>query len=114
MRFVTNVLSTIVLVPPLLTFLRWRSFHAPRAANRRVPDAPDVPDGKRAARQHAGLDAGHRLALLFAPLPFLLWAAVRFGTGGARPRLVLHHAFRYFADSAPRPGFFTPPLTRWS
>ena len=29
MRFVTNVLSTIVLAPPLLTFLRWRSLPRP-------------------------------------------------------------------------------------
>jgi PAS domain S-box-containing protein len=108
MRFVTNVLSTIVLVPPLLTALRWRTF--PR------PIGPPIAEF---AMLLACLTATERLVstvatpvmvspLLFAPLPFLLWAAVRFGQAGLGVVLCYITLFRYFANTHPGHALFTP------
>jgi PAS domain S-box-containing protein len=109
MRFVTNVLSTIVLAPPLLTFLGWRS--VPR------PIGPPVAEFLVLLM---GLTASERLVntlatpvtispLLFAPLPFLLWAAVRFGQAGLGVVLCFTTLFRYFAGAHPGQGLATPP-----
>ena len=108
MRFVTNVLSTIVLVPPLLTFFRWRSI--PR------PLGPPIAEFLVLL---TCLTASERLVstlatpvtvspLLFAPLPFLLWAAVRFGQAGLGLVLCYITLFRYVADTHPGQAFFTP------
>jgi PAS domain S-box-containing protein len=108
MRFVTNVLSTLVLVPPLLTFLRWRSI--PRPIARRLAEFLLL---------LACLTASERIVssiatpltispLLFAPVPFLLWAAVRFGQAGLGIVLCFITLFRYFADMHPGNSFFTP------
>ncbi len=109
MRFVTNVLSTIVLAPPLLTFLGWRS--VPR------PLGPPIAEFLILL---TGLTASERLVntlatpvtispLLFAPLPFLLWAAVRFGQAGLGIVLCFTTLFRYFAGAHPGQGLATPP-----
>ena len=109
MRFVTNVLSTIVLAPPLLTFLGWRAL--PR------PLGPPVAEFLILL---TGLTASERLVntlatpvtispLLFAPLPFLLWAAVRFGQAGLGIVLCFTTLFRYFAGAHPGQGLATPP-----
>ena len=99
MRFVTNVLSTIVLAPPLLTALRWRSL--PR---------PFGPAFAEFLILLACLTASERLVnsiasspitvspLMFAPLPFFLWAAVRFGSAGLGIVLCFTTLFRYFAN----------------
>jgi len=108
-RFVTNVLSTIVLAPPLLTFLGWRAW--PR------PIGPPVAEFLVLL---TSLTASERLVstlatpitsspLLFAPLPFLLWAAVRFGQAGLGIVLCFTTLFRYFADSHPGQLLATPP-----
>ena len=47
--------------------------------------------------------------LLFAPLPFLLWAAVRFGQAGLGVVLCFTTLFRYFAGAHPGQGLATPP-----
>jgi PAS domain S-box-containing protein len=107
-RFVTNVLSTIVLAPPLLTFLGWRSW--PR------PIGPPVAEFLVLL---TSLTASERLVntlatpitsspLLFAPLPFLLWAAVRFGQAGLGIVLCFTTLFRYFAGAHPGQGLATP------
>jgi PAS domain S-box-containing protein len=109
MRFVTNVLSAIVLAPPLLTFLAWRT--VPR------PLAPPIAEFLILL---TGLTASERLVntlatpvtispLLFAPLPFLLWAAVRFGQAGLGVVLCFTTLFRYFAGAHPGQGFAAPP-----
>jgi PAS domain S-box-containing protein len=108
MRFVTNVLSTIVLAPPLLTFLRWRSL--PR------PLGPPVAEFLILL---TCLTASERLVnslvtsvtfypLLFAPLPFLLWAAVRFGQAGLGIVLCFTALFRFFANAHPGQALVTP------
>ena len=109
MRFVTNVLSTIVLAPPLLTFLGWRSI--PR------PIGPPLAEFLILL---TCLTASERLVntfatpvtispLLFAPLPFLLWAAVRFGQAGLGIVLCFTTLFRYFVGAHPGQGLATPP-----
>ncbi len=109
MRFVTNVLSTIVLAPPLLTFLRWRSL--PR------PLGPPVAEFLILL---TCLTASERLVnslvtsvtfypLLFAPLPFLLWAAVRFGQAGLGIVLCFTALFRFLANAHPGQALVTPP-----
>ena len=65
-------------------------------------------DRKRAARQLAR-DIRHLLPLLFAPLPFLFWAAVRFGQAGLGIVLCFTTLFRYFADAHPGQALVTPP-----
>ena len=109
MRFVTNVLSTIVLAPPLLTFLRWRSL--PR------PLGPPVAEFLVLL---TCLTASERLVnslvtsitfypLLFAPLPFLLWAAVRFGQAGLGIVLCFTALFRFLANAHPGQAIVAPP-----
>ena len=107
--FVTNVLSTIVLAPPLLTALRWRSL--PR---------PFGPPFAEFLILLACLTASERLVnsiasspitvspLMFAPLPFFLWAAVRFGSAGLGIVLCFTTLFRYFANVHLGQGI-TPP-----
>ena len=108
MRFVTNVLSTIVLAPPLLTFLRWRSL--PR------PLGPPVAEFLILL---TCLTGSERLVnslvtsvtfypLLFAPLPFLLWAAVRFGQAGLGIVLCFTALFRFLANAHPGQALVTP------
>jgi PAS domain S-box-containing protein len=109
MRFVTNMLSTLVLAPPLLIFLRWRTL--PR------PFAPRVAEFLILL---AMLTASERLVesfvtqmtvspLLFAPLPFLLWAAVRFGPAGLGLVLCFTALFRYFTGAHPGHELPDPP-----
>ncbi len=109
LRFVTNVLSMLVLAPPLLVVLRWRTL--PR------PFAPRVAEFLILLTM---LTASERLVeslmtpmtvspLLFAPLPFLLWAAVRFGPGGLGLVLCFTALFRYFTGAHPGHGLPDPP-----
>ena len=109
MRFVTNVLSTMVLAPPLLTFLRWRSL--PR------PLGPPVAEFLILL---TCLTASERLVnslvtsvtfypLLFAPLPFLLWAAIRFGQAGLGIVLCFTALFRFLANAHPGQALVTAP-----
>lgn len=108
MRFVTNVLSTIVLVPPLLTFLRWRSIPRPLAP--RLAEFLLLLTCLTASERIVSSIATPLTIspLLFAPLPFLLWAAVRFGQAGLGIVLCFITLFRYFADTHPGNAFFTP------
>jgi PAS domain S-box-containing protein len=111
LRLVTNVLSTIVLAPPLIAFLRWRSL--PR------PVAPALAEFLILL---TGLTATERLVntlvtpitvspLLFAPLPFFLWAAIRFDQAGLGLALSFTALFRYFADAHPGGFLSNPPDT---
>lgn len=86
LRLLTNMLAVSTLVPPIVL-----------AATRDPARQPVLPPGRRVegAALLAGLlavgtavfvlpevGAGQVPALLYAPLPFLLWAAVRFGLPG--------------------------------
>ena len=97
-RFVTNVLSAIAIAPPLLVFLKTQRLPRPFA---------------RQALEMAALllllGLSERIAasiatpmtdapLLYSLLPFLLWAAARFGAAGVGIALSFTALFRYFSD----------------
>jgi PAS domain S-box-containing protein len=109
MRLVTNVLSTIVLAPPLLTLLRWRSL--PRSMTPQLAEFLILVTGLTACERLVSTLVTPMTVtpLLFAPLPFLLWAAVRFGQAGLGLVLCFAMLFRYFANSHLAP--FTASIT---
>jgi PAS domain S-box-containing protein len=109
MRFVTNVLSTIVLAPPLLTALRWRS--VPRPFGPLFAEFLILLTCLTASERLVySVGASHITVspLLFAPLPFFLWAAVRFGSAGLGVVLCFTTLFRYFGNVHLGQGL-TPP-----
>lgn len=96
-RFLSNVLATLALVPVIV--------HAAGVRLRRLRDV-SVRRYVEAALLMAGLltvcvliftSAGAMpvtaVAILYAPLPFLLWAAVRFGPGGSSASLLILSLF---------------------
>jgi PAS domain S-box-containing protein len=101
MRYVTNVLSTIVLVPPLLTF--FRSHAAPRPFPPNVAEFLLLLACLVTSEQIVSTIATPLTVspLLFAPLPFLLWATVRFGQAGLGIVLCVTTLVRYFAGEHP-------------
>jgi PAS domain S-box-containing protein len=109
MRFVTNVLSTIVLAPPLLTFLGWRAW--PRPVGPAIAEFLVLLTCLTASERLVNTIATPVTIspLLFAPLPFLLWAAVRFGQAGLGLVLCFAALFRYFADAHPGQSLAEPP-----
>jgi len=109
MRFVTNVLSTIVLAPPLLTALRWRSL--PRHFGPGFAEFLILLACLTASERLVNSIASSPITvspLMFAPLPFFLWAAVRFGSAGLGIVLCFTTLFRYFANVHLGQGI-TPP-----
>ncbi len=109
MRFVTNVLSTLVLAPPLLAFLRWRAIPRPLAP--RLAELLVLLTGLTASERLSGSFVTPIAVspLLFAPLPFLLWAAVRFGQAGLGIVLCYTALFRYFSGAHPGHTLANPP-----
>jgi two-component system, LuxR family, sensor kinase FixL len=86
LRLLTNALAVFTLVPPIvLTFRKARAPAIPLAA-RRAGEAGALLIGLAIsgallfALPKAG--SGHSHLLLYAPFPFLLWAAMRFGIVG--------------------------------
>jgi PAS domain S-box-containing protein len=85
MRLSSNAVSALIIVPLIVTWIT-NGVHALRAASRlRYLEACAAFLGLLAVSYVVlyELRAGADLALLFLPLPFLLWAAVRFGALGA-------------------------------
>jgi two-component system, LuxR family, sensor kinase FixL len=109
MRFVTNVLSTLVLAPPLLAFLRWRTLPRPLAP--RLAEFLILLTGLTASERLSGSFVTPIAVspLLFALLPFLLWAAVRFGQAGLGIVLCYTALFRYFSGEHPGHTLANPP-----
>jgi PAS domain S-box-containing protein len=99
MRFVTNVLTTTVLAPPFITFIRWQA--APRPIAAPLAEFLILVTGLIASERLVGTLVTPITVspLLFAPLPFLLWAAVRFGQGGLGLALSCTMLFRFFSNS---------------
>ena len=86
-RFVSNVLSTLTVVPPIVLAATGGITRIGRAPLWRwletvVLAASLVAIGFIAFGKWGATFSGHRLALLYAPLPLLLWASIRFGVGG--------------------------------
>jgi len=93
MRFSSNVLAELTIVPLIVTWATWR----PRAL-REVPpqcwlEIAAVFTGLVGASLIAFdlplIDANTAPALFYAPLPFLLWAAVRLGVRGTTSALAV-------------------------
>ena len=93
MRFSANVLAELTIVPLVLTWaaLEWRRARSETLA--RYAEAAALFLGLSAACVLAFelpmVDAHAEPALFYAPLPFLLWAAVRFGAAGTATALAL-------------------------
>ena len=85
-QFLSNVLTVLTLVPAILAIVASETAWLQKSAARRWAEAGFLIAGLAAASwlvfsPHLASTVGLP-ALLFAPLPFFLWAALRFGTGG--------------------------------
>ena len=92
-RFFSNVLAILTLVPAIVTWAD-RDLGSLRSASpRRILEAGALAGGLllvcTLVFAWPALAARESPALLYAPLPFLLWAAVRFGPGGASASLLV-------------------------
>ena len=93
MRFASNVLANLMIVPLIVTWASWRPREMHEAAPRRFVEMAVLFAGLLGASLIAFdlplFDAANSPALLYAPLPFLLWAAMRFGPRGTASGLAL-------------------------
>ncbi len=91
-RFVSNALTTLILSPVILVIAnRWREW-LPQATPRRCLEAAALAISVMVVGVLVfGTDViaiSGQSAFLFLPLPFLIWAAVRFGVGGTSMALL--------------------------
>jgi signal transduction histidine kinase len=93
MRFSSNVLAELTIVPLILTWATWRPTVLRDTPPRCFFEIGAVFFGLFAASVIAFdlpiFDANTAPALFYAPLPFLLWAAVRLGVRGTASALAL-------------------------
>jgi signal transduction histidine kinase len=93
MRFSSNVLAELTIVPLILTWATWRPAVLRDTPPRCFVEIGAVFLGLLAASVIVFdlpiLDANTAPALFYAPLPFLLWAAVRLGVRGTASALAL-------------------------
>jgi integral membrane sensor domain MASE1 len=95
-RFITNVLGTLTLGPPLVLLVMRRG-PLPKNWLARAGEFVLLL-GTLAATEHlAPLVSASAVvtSLLYLPLPFLLWAAVRYGTAGVALALLLITLMRF-------------------
>lgn len=87
--FLSNALTGLTLLPMILTGIQrpWKQATPGRVLEAGLLSAGLVAVGALFFGEWAG-DAGLLPARLYAPLPFLLWAAVRFGPGGTAASLL--------------------------
>ncbi|HEV2670374.1 MAG TPA: MASE1 domain-containing protein [Gemmatimonadales bacterium] len=100
-RFLSNALATIALVPVIVQTSTARLSHLKEVSLPRTVEAGLLTVGLLAVCIviYTGTIAGQNasIALLYLPLPFLLWAAVRFGPGGASASLLVMSLFSVWA-----------------
>ena len=93
MRFFSNVLAELTIVPLILTWATWRPAVLRDTPPRCFAEIGAVFASLMAASVIAFdlpiVDAHAMPALFYAPLPFLLWAAVRLGVRGTASALAL-------------------------
>ena len=86
LRFFSNVLATLILVPPIVTWFTGGLSSLRAMSWRRFAEGGIFTLGLLCVSLIAFADSGTNPdwapVLLYAPLPFLLWAAVRFGPRG--------------------------------
>lgn len=92
-RFFSNVLASLALVPVIVTWGHTRVSDLKAASFWRVFEATALGAGLLLVCTMVFMRAGFGFhgtpGLLYAPLPFLLWAAVRFGPAGASVSLLV-------------------------
>jgi signal transduction histidine kinase len=93
MRFFSNVLAVLTIVPLVVTWAAWRPRDLRDTPPRRTVEIAAVFIGVLGTSVIAFdlplFDANTAPALFYAPLPFLLWAAVRLGARGMASALAL-------------------------
>jgi len=93
MRFSSNVLAELTLVPLIVTWATWRPRELRDALPKHLAEIVGVFAGvlttSVVAFELPLLDANTAPALFYAPLPFLLWAAVRLGPRGTASALAV-------------------------
>ncbi len=98
-RFLSNALATITLVPVIVEASTIR--FSRDVPVRRYVEAGLLTLGLLSACMlifsGMGMPSNASLALLYAPLPFLLWAALRFGPGGASGSILVMSLFAVWA-----------------
>src|SRR4029453_5771661 len=93
MRFPANALVALTLVPAIVLWIKNGVAWLRRASQQRSLEASLLISGLLIvsflvfSRQHAGPDTVP--ALIYMPLPFLLWAAMRFGPAGVSTSLLV-------------------------
>jgi len=92
-RCLSNILATLTLVPVIVTWVHGGFTAVRRASWRRYMEAGLLTAGLLAVGltvfSSQALLAGKTPSLLYWPLPFLLWATVRFGPQGVSTALLL-------------------------
>jgi PAS domain S-box-containing protein len=93
LRFFSNVLATLILVPPIVTWSVGGLSSLRAMSWRRLAEQGIFTLGLVCVSVIAFADSGTNPewapVLLYAPLPFLLWAAVRFGLRGTSTAILL-------------------------
>jgi PAS domain S-box-containing protein len=92
-RFLSNVLATLALVPVIVHAAEVRLERLRNVSGRRFVEAVLLMGGLLTVCvlvfTGGGAPPATAVAIVYAPLPFLLWAAVRFGPGGSSASLLL-------------------------
>ena len=99
-RFLSNVLATMALVPVIIHASSTRLARFRNIPWRRYVEGAVLTAGLLTVCVLAfvtGALPGTAVALLYAPLPFLLWAAMRFGPGGSSASLLAMSLFAVWA-----------------
>ena len=100
-RFLSNALATLALVPVILHASTVRISRLREIARRRYVEGGLLSAGLLTVCTitFTGIvgTSPTAVALLYAPLPFLLWAAVRFGPGGSSASLLVMSLFAVWA-----------------
>ena len=92
-RFASNSLATLIVVPVVLAWAGARASQLRRVPLRRVVEAVLLVAGlvgaSLAAFNGEAGEANHTPEILYAPIPFLVWAAIRFGPCGSSTSLLV-------------------------
>jgi len=100
-RFLSNVLATLALVPVIVHAAGVRLERLRDVSGRRFVEAALLMAGLLTVCvlmfTKGGATPATAVAILYAPLPFLLWAAVRFGPGGSSASLLVLSLFAVWA-----------------
>jgi PAS domain S-box-containing protein len=99
-RFLSNALSTLTIIPPVLMAFDARSAKTPRLPRWRYMEFGLLTAGLIAAGYTVFGAQAAAPALLYAPLPFLLWAAVRFEIGILSLCLLVAAYFAFLGTSS--------------